>query len=244
MKKPEPPIATSSKIRFNDSDDHVSSSEDEGEGDIERELADVTFGELQRARSDGSETVYRKPNTEQKASRANKNRPMEISSKKPVRRLREVIQVPKKVVRDPRFESLCGTLDVDGFKQRYNFIYENALPAEKEELKKQMKKAKDPEAVNELKGRVAFIDKEIKSAVPKRTEKNILAEHKKKEREAAKKGKQPYYLKKSDLRKQKLIEKYNELKESGKLESFIEKKRKKNAAKDHRYIPYRRPTDK
>ncbi|KAL3638039.1 hypothetical protein CASFOL_018106 [Castilleja foliolosa] len=33
----------------------------------------------------------------------------------------------------------------------------NALPAEKEELKKQMKKAKDPKAVNELKGRVAFI---------------------------------------------------------------------------------------
>ncbi|KAL3652873.1 hypothetical protein CASFOL_002554 [Castilleja foliolosa] len=70
----------------------------EGEGDIERELADVTFEELQRARSDGSEMVYRKPNTEQKASRANKNRPMEISSKKPVRRLREVIQVPKKVL--------------------------------------------------------------------------------------------------------------------------------------------------
>ncbi|KAL3638203.1 hypothetical protein CASFOL_017574 [Castilleja foliolosa] len=68
----------------------------EGEGDIERELADVTFEELQRARSDGSEMVYRKPNTEQKASRANK--PMEISSKKPVRRLREVIQVPKKVM--------------------------------------------------------------------------------------------------------------------------------------------------
>ncbi|GFP85176.1 ribosomal rna processing protein 36 homolog [Phtheirospermum japonicum] len=242
MKKPEPPIATSTKIRFDDLDDHVSSSDDEGE--IERELADVTFEELQRARSDGSEMVYRKLNTEKKASRANKNRPMEISSKKPVSRFREVIQVPKKVVRDPRFESLCGTLNVDGFKQRYNFIYENALPAEKEELKKQMKKTNDPEAVNELKGRVALIDKEIKSAVIKRTEKDILAEHKKKEREAAKKGKQPYYLKKSDLRKQKLIEKYNELKESGKLESFIEKKRKKNAAKDHRYIPYRRPTGK
>ncbi|KAL3623527.1 Proline-rich receptor-like protein kinase perk4 [Castilleja foliolosa] len=39
-----------------------------------------------------------------------------------------------------------------------------------------MKKAKDPRAINELKGRVAFIDKEIKSAAPKRTEKNILAE--------------------------------------------------------------------
>ncbi|PIN07723.1 hypothetical protein CDL12_19704 [Handroanthus impetiginosus] len=135
MTKPEPTIATSSKIRFDDSDDHVSSSEDEGE--LERELAEVTFEELQRARSDGSEMVYRKPNTEKKGSRANKNRPMEMSSKKPVGRFREVIQVPKKVVRDPRFESLCGTLDVDGFKKRYNFLYENTLPAEREELKKQ-----------------------------------------------------------------------------------------------------------
>ncbi|XP_011072158.1 ribosomal RNA processing protein 36 homolog [Sesamum indicum] len=241
MKKPEPATATSSKIRFDDSDDHELSSEDEGE--IERELAEVTFEELQRARSDGSEMVYRKQNMEKKGSRANKNRPMEMSSKKPVSRFREVIQVPKKVVRDPRFESLCGNLDVDGFKKRYNFLYENILPAEKEELKKQMKKAKDPEAIKELKYRMARVDKELKSAVTKRTEKDILAEHKKKEREAAKKGKQPYYLKKSELRKQKLVEKYKELKDSGKLEAFIERKRRKNAAKDHRYMPYRRPAE-
>ncbi|KAI3453657.1 hypothetical protein Pfo_010320 [Paulownia fortunei] len=241
MKKSEPTIATSSKIRFDDIDDIESSSEDEGE--IERELAEVTFEELQRARSDGSEMVYRKPNMEKKGSRANKNRPMEMSSKKPVSRFKEVIQVPKRVVRDPRFESLCGKLDVDGFKKRYNFIYENALPAEKEELKKQMKKANDPEAIDELKDRIARIDRELKSAATKHTEKDILAEHKKKEREAAKKGKQPYYLKKSELRKQKLVEKYKELKESGKLEAFIEKRRRKNAAKDHRYMPYRRPTE-
>lgn len=30
---------------------------------------------------------------------------------------------------------------------------------------------------------------------------------------------------------------------SGKLESFIEKKRRKNAAKDHRYMPYRRSNE-
>ncbi|KAL6527868.1 hypothetical protein OROMI_029679 [Orobanche minor] len=241
MTKSEPATTTSSKIRFDDSDGDVSLSEDERE--IERELAEVTFEELQRARSDGSLMVYRKPTTEKKGSRANKNRPMEMSSKKPVSRFREVIQVPKRVVRDPRFESLCGNMDVDGFKKRYNFIYENALPAEKEELKKQMKKANDPDAINELKDRIARIDKELKSAVTKRTEKDIMVEHKKKEREAAKKGKQPYYLKKSELKKQKLIEKYKELKESGKLESFIEKKRRKNAAKDHRYVPYRRPMD-
>ncbi|KAL2516785.1 hypothetical protein Adt_13032 [Abeliophyllum distichum] len=243
MKKPESAIASSNKIRFDDGDNHESSSEDEKEKEIERELADVTFEELLRARSDGSEMVYRKPNAEKKSSRANKNRPMEISSKKPVSRFREVVQVPKRVARDPRFESLCGNLDVDGFKKRYDFIYKDELPAEKESLKKKMKKAKDPEVVNELKDRIAQVDRELKSAVTKHTEKDILAKHKRKEKEAAKKGKQPYYLKKSEIRKQKLIQKYEELKGAGKLDSFIDKKRKKNAAKDHRYMPYRRAAE-
>ncbi|XP_051129649.1 uncharacterized protein LOC127250410 [Andrographis paniculata] len=240
MKKREPAVATSSKITFDASDDNESSSEDEHE--IEQELAEVTFEDLQRAKSDGSDMIYRKPKVEKK-SRANKNRPMEISSKKPVSKFREVIQAPKRVVRDPRFESLCGNLDVDGFKKRYNFIYESTLPAEKAELKKQMKKTKDPEAIHELKDRITRIDRELKSASTKRTEKDILAEHKKKEREAAKKGKKPYYLKKSEIKRQKLIEKYKELKDSGKVEAYIDKKRRKNASKDHRYMPYRRPTE-
>lgn len=31
------------------------------------------------------------------------------------------------------------------------------------------------------------------------------------------------------------------LQATGKLEKFLEKRRRKNAAKDHRYLPYRRP---
>ncbi|KAH0663111.1 hypothetical protein KY284_028042 [Solanum tuberosum] len=241
MRKDRPAVASSSKIRFDESDEHESSSEDEEEKGIEEELADVTFEELQRARSDGSATVYRKLYSEGKSSRANKNRPMEMSSKKPVSRFREIIQVPKRATRDPRFESLNGQVDEEGFKKRYNFLYEDNLPAEKEDLKKQMRKSNDPEERNELKSRVSWIDKQLKSAGVKHTEREILAEHMKKEREAAKQGKQPYYLKKSEIQKLKLIEKYKSLKAAGKLESYIEKKRRKNAAKDHRFLPYRRP---
>ncbi|CAN0907522.1 rRNA biogenesis protein rrp36 [Linum grandiflorum] len=211
------------------------------ESQLERELADVTFEELQKARSNGSDSVYIKPNLEKKSKRANKNRPVEVTCKKPVSRFREVIQAPKKVVRDPRFESLCGTLNVEGYRKRYNFLYENDLPAEKEELKKQLKKSKDPVAVDRLKEQMAWIDKQLKFDTSKQVESSILIEHKKKEREAAKHGKQPFYLKKSDIKKQRLVDKYKELKETGKLASFIEKKRKKNAAKDHRFMPYRRP---
>ncbi|PWZ24210.1 Dehydration-responsive element-binding protein 2E [Zea mays] len=55
-------------------------------------------------------------------------------------------------------------------------------------------------------------DKQLKSHPPKNVESEILCEHIKKEREAATAGKRPYYLKKSELRERKLMNKYNELK--------------------------------
>ncbi|KAL0557119.1 hypothetical protein IC582_005637 [Cucumis melo] len=227
-----------------ESEDLESSSSDESldseEENIERELADVTFEELQRARSDGSHSMYQKTKQEKKGGRANKNRPMEVSSRKPVSRFREVIQAPKHMVRDPRFESLSGTLDVDGFKKRYSFIYEKNLPAEKEELKKQLRKTNDPNVAEELKKQLSWIDKQFKSDSTKRVDAAILAKHKKKEREAAKHGKKPFYLKKSEIRKQRLVEKYTNLKSTGKLDAYVERKRRKNAAKDRRYIPYQR----
>ncbi|KAF3448489.1 hypothetical protein FNV43_RR09202 [Rhamnella rubrinervis] len=236
-------VVESSKTEVQDSEEEheSSSSSSEDEEEIERELADVTFEELQKARSNGSHSVYQKHNEVKKGGRANKNRPMEASSKKPVGRFREVIQVPKKVVRDPRFESLCGSLDVDGFRKRYNFLYAEELPAEREELRKQLKKTNDPGVTKELKDRLSWIDKQLKYKSVKHTECAILAEHKKKEREAAKQGKQPFYLKKSEIRKRRLVNKYEELKASGKLEAYIENRRRRNAAKDRRYMPYRRP---
>ncbi|XP_057977474.1 uncharacterized protein LOC131164360 isoform X2 [Malania oleifera] len=241
MKKSESSIPSSSKVKFDDSDDSEYSSEDEG--GLETELADVTFEELQKARSNGTHSVFQKSTQEKKAGRANKNRPMEASSKKPVSRFREVITVPKKVVRDPRFETLCGKLD-DGFRKRYDFLFEKELPGEKEELQKKLKKTNDPTMIEELRKNISWIDKLVTSSSAKRTDADILAEHKKKEREAAKRGKRPFYLKKSEIRKQKLVEQYDLLKASGKVESFIAKKRRKNASKDLRYKPYQRRENK
>jgi hypothetical protein len=53
-------------------------------------------------------------------------------------------------------------------------------------------------------------------------------------------GKSPFYLKKSELRKRELMQRYTELKSSGKLDKYMEKRRKRNAAKDHRYVPSKR----
>ncbi|KAJ8513958.1 hypothetical protein OPV22_004392 [Ensete ventricosum] len=147
---------------------------------------------LQRARADGSRCSHASKLRQQlKPSRANKNRPIKTSSKMRVRRFREVVQAPKKVVIDPRFESLCGTLDTDGFRKRYSFLFEVELPAEEERLQKLIRKSKDPNAVEELKSDLCWIDKQIKSGPRKSAESEILSEHIKKERKAAKRGKRP-----------------------------------------------------
>ncbi|WZZ19116.1 hypothetical protein YC2023_112205 [Brassica napus] len=273
---------SSSKIVFDDSEDDddeqslssLSSSDEEEEE--EEKGKELTLEEIHRLRADGSRprpAVPVKPSFSQvkkntgrasdknitfseakKPARANKNRPMELSSKRPVSRYREVIQAPKKVVRDPRFDSLAGNVDPEGFRKRYSFFFEEKLPVEREELKKKLKKTKNPEDVEELKDQLTYVEKLLKYDPSTNSKgKSILTEHKKKEREAAKMGKKPYYLKQSassfnlhltsyaaEIRKQELIEKYNSLKESGKLSSFLDKRRKKNATKDHRYMPYRR----
>ncbi|KAL6010612.1 hypothetical protein ACLOJK_001047 [Asimina triloba] len=242
MEGKKPSMATSNRTIPANEDEiqSLSSSEveeDEEEEELEQELADVTFEELQKARASGFHSATRRPALESKPRRANKNRPMEMSSKKPVGRFREVVQAPKKVARDPRFESLCGTLDTDGYAPL-------ASPSVQEEkLQKLIKKSKDPKVIEELKTHISWIDKQLKAGPSRSADAKILAEHKKKEREAAKQGKRPFYLKKSEIRERKLIEKYNQLKAKGKLDAFIEKRRKRNAAKDHRYMPYRRAHD-
>lgn len=56
-------------------------------------------------------------------------------------------------------------------------------------------------------------------------------------------GKKPFYLKKSEKKRQELVARFHELKASGRLEKVLAKKRKKNASKDHRYVPSNRRSD-
>ena len=53
-------------------------------------------------------------------------------------------------------------------------------------------------------------------------------------------GKKPFYLKKSEKRKRELVAKYEELKASGQLDKYMEKRRRKNASTDHKWLPGRR----
>uniref|UniRef100_M4EDV2 rRNA biogenesis protein RRP36 n=1 Tax=Brassica campestris TaxID=3711 RepID=M4EDV2_BRACM len=220
---------SSSKIVFDDSEDDddeqslssMSSSDEEEEE--EEKGKELTLEEIHRLRADGSRprpAVPVKPSFSQvkkNTGRASDKNITFSEAKKPAR------------------------ANKNRFRKRYSFFFEEKLPVEREELRKKLKKTKNPEDVEELKDQLTYVEKLLKYDPSTNSKgKSILTEHKKKEREAAKMGKKPYYLKQSEIRKQELIEKYNSLKESGKLSSFLDKRRKKNATKDHRYMPYRR----
>ncbi|CAG8524026.1 430_t:CDS:2, partial [Dentiscutata heterogama] len=70
----------------------------------------------------------------------------------------------------------------------------------------------------------------------------LKRERKKKERELIAQGKSPFYIKKSEEKKLELVDKFKKFQKSDSkvLERVIEKRRKKNASKEHKYIPFKR----
>jgi ribosomal RNA-processing protein 36 len=170
--------------------------------------------------------------------RENKNRPMEISSKKPVSRYREVIEVKKKKTRDPRFDNLSGKYNEDLFKKSYKFlseIEENEMNMIQEKIKKtknSLEKEKLTRVYQSLKSK-----KQTEAAKERRQA--IKREWRKKEMQRVKEGKRPYFLKKADLKRMELIDKYKNTK-SKSIDKILEKRRKKNASKEHKLMPRKR----
>jgi ribosomal RNA-processing protein 36 len=58
------------------------------------------------------------------------------------------------------------------------------------------------------------------------------------ERAATERGKKKFYLKASDKKRLVLAKKFERLEAAGKFEKYAEKKRKKNASRDHKKLPF------
>ena len=191
-----------------------------------------------RSKAAGDRRLSQETKTEQRTfKREHKHRPVEMSSKKPVSVLRDAVQGKRRHVRDPRFDSLAGQYNEAAFKKRYSFLYDEALPKERQEIKDNMKKVKSSRKQEMLKRKLSKITQQLKSEEERRKQEARTKKVKEQHKKVA--GGKKYYLKKSEQKKQELILKYEELKDSGRLEKYMEKRRKKNAAKDHRYLPSR-----
>lgn len=90
--------------------------EEDGEEDVEANDDDATTADYHVDRGN--------PKDRTRLRRANKNCPLELSSKSTVGRLRQVVRVAKKQLVDPRFERTAGKLNEDLFHKSYAFLNE------------------------------------------------------------------------------------------------------------------------
>ncbi|KAJ9589909.1 hypothetical protein L9F63_016970 [Diploptera punctata] len=208
---------------------------------IREELSKMSFEDLQKLKEQLGCKVYnegmfgKRKENKVNFKRDNKNRPREMSSKRPVPTSTMIIPTKKSVPRDPRFDSLCGEFNEKVFSKSYSFL-DSIRAKEKIQLKKELKKEENEEKRNEIKYLIQRMHKNHQEQ-QKQKEK---VEKKKKEItshiESLKQGKKPVYLKKSEKKVLDLVEQYEELKKSGKLNKHIEKHRKKNARRDRKKL--------
>ncbi|XP_037963644.2 ribosomal RNA processing protein 36 homolog [Plutella xylostella] len=193
---------------------------------IRAELSTLSFEELQKLKEKIGAKVYKealfgsnKKEKDEKPKvfkRENKNRPREMSSKKPVSMIREVPTkiVHKKEVRDPRFDSLCGEFDKKQFSQDYSFLSDLRLNDIKS-IRAELKQTDDPEREIKLRRLLQRLTEQHRAT--KRGKMEI--EKKKLEKDFVEKefkeGKQPYFKNKTEQKVEALVKQYEELKKEG-----------------------------
>ncbi|KAJ2864757.1 rRNA biogenesis protein rrp36 [Coemansia aciculifera] len=176
--------------------------------------------------------------------RDNRKMPAMMSSKRPVSRFRQVVEIAKPQTRDPRFDNLSGHFNEDLYEKSYGFL-DKQQEEEIESLKAQMQKIKnrDPHEAQRIQTVVSSMQSQIAAKKQKKHTQELKRKHRKNELEAVKQGKTPYFLKKSELKGLEVAEKFTQLKGESKLDNYLEKRRKRNATKDHRRMPYKRRED-
>lgn len=157
-----------------------------------------------------------------------------MTSKRPVTRRREILVDPRRKARDPRFEALTGQLDEAKFAKNYAFLDEYR-ESEMAELRMQIKKTKDVTVKEGLKRQLLSMESKKKARQKKDAETQLLQEHRKKEKELVAQGKQPFYLRKSEQKKQLLMDRYAGMSKS-QVDRAIERKRKKVVGKEKKEL--------
>lgn len=168
-------------------------------------------------------------------ARSSKHAPMAQASNRQVTRKRQVIDVPKRQVRDPRFGPLGGPVDDAALAKKYSFI-NDYQDSEMAELKAAIKKSKNEDDKAVLKRKLLSMESKKKARENKEREQAVVREHRKKEKEAIAQGKNPFYLKKSEQKKQALVNKFDSMKSKDR-ERLIERRRKKVSQKEKKNMP-------
>ncbi|KZC06497.1 PREDICTED: ribosomal RNA processing protein 36 homolog [Dufourea novaeangliae] len=208
---------------------------------IRLELSQMSFEDLQKLKEKLGTKVYNEtlfgPRKVKKTEfkRENKNRPREISAKRPVSRFREIIHAKKNIPRDPRFDSLCGTFKEKEFKKAYGFL-SDVKENDVKKLKKELEETEDPKMIKKIKYLIQRLENQIREEKKRDNREEKISQEKKEVVEAIKRGEKPVFKKKSEKKVLNLVSQYEELKNSGKLTKHIQRLRKRNLHKDRQKL--------
>ena len=191
-----------------------------------------------------------------------------MSAKRAVPRLHtapglEALLAKRVVSRDPRFDETVagvgGSVTDRAFRKRYSFLYDEQLPAAKQQLRAQLKvlawsgrlaclqhltlhplfsqREKRVDKREALRGQLRDVEQSLKQEALLRAEDARQTARHTREKTAVAAGKKPFYLKKAAAKQDDLLAKFSELKASGRLDKFLAKRRQKLATKDHVHAP-------
>lgn len=173
-------------------------------------------------------------------SRTSKHAPASQSSRHQVTRKRTVIDIPKRVIRDPRFDatnqqSHHPNNNNNNSEKAYSFLrdYEKSEIAE---LKAALKQTKDEAEKDLLRRKLNSMQNRIKSQEAKEREQEVLRKHRKEESEKVEQGKRPFFLKRGDVKERAAVEGFRGLKKRDQTK-VVEKRKRRESQRERRRMP-------
>lgn len=192
----------------------------------------AVFGD---SKSDNKQTnVKSTKRNPQRDTSDDEDAPMEMTSKRPVPFLGSDSLSKRKrkeresKIRDPRFDRRCGDYSSAQFRENFEFVFDLKTD-ELKTLKQQLKECRDTEERERLKFVIQRTQNQLREHQKQLVINKRNAEEKGEIEKARSEGRRPFYVKKSEKRMVELVDKFEELKESGRLKKHIEKRRKKSA---------------
>ena len=120
-------------------------------------------------------------------------------------------------------------------RDAYKFV-DDIKAKELSDLKKELNDEDDPERVKQIKYLIQRIENQNREKKKVENMKQSEKERKKRNRELMKEGKAPEFVSKQEQKNISIVEKYEELKGSNKLDQYMKKKNKKDLAKDRKRL--------
>ncbi|KAK3879167.1 hypothetical protein Pcinc_016245 [Petrolisthes cinctipes] len=139
----------------------------------------------------------------------------------------------KSLVRDPRFDDLSGSLNMDIWSKKYEFLKETRKN-EREVLKKELKKEQDMEKKLKLKSVIQRMDNQEREQAKREKITELKRMERQQQKEMLRKGLKPKYMSTKERKMQLKTAHFNDLKKEDRIDKYLERKEKRLRAKEWR----------